>query len=202
MSNFKDLTNQKFGKLTTLYRLHNTHKKGGVHWLCLCDCGNLAEVRGDKLRSGYTKSCGCSRVTTKHGKCHIRLYNIYYGMKCRCYNKNYKYYEYYGGRGIKVCDEWLNDFQVFYDWAINNGYKENLTIDRINTNGNYEPDNCCWVDRKQQTRNRRNTKRIEYHGEIKPLAEWCELLGFEYSTIYDRIYKLNWPIEKALELEE
>lgn len=199
MSRFIDLTGQKFGSLTVLYRLHNSCNKYGVSWLCTCDCGNLVEVLSNGLRSGNTKSCGCSHA--KHGKSDTRLYRIWKNMKTRCYNKNYERYNDYGGRSIKICDEWLNDFQAFYDWAVNNDYKENLTIDRIDNNKGYSPDNCRWATRKQQTRNRRNTMQFAYKGETKSLAEWCEVLNLNYKTINNRIYS-GLPIEKALELEE
>lgn len=120
----------------------------------------------------------------------------------RCYKENNKDYNMYGGRGVVVCDEWLNDKTKFFDWAINNDYREDLTIDRIDPNGNYEPDNCRWTDRKQQTRNRRNTKYIEYLGETKPLGEWCEILGLNYKTVYHRLMYYNWPIEKAFKFKE
>lgn len=130
-----------------------------------------------------------------------RLYRIYWGMKSRCYNKKYLWYNDYGARGIRVCDEWLNDFQVFYDWAINNGYKENLSIDRIDVNGNYEPDNCQWITPKQQARNRRSNKYYTINGETHCLSEWCEILNLNYTTVKARLH-YGWSIEKTLELEE
>lgn len=184
MSKLKDLTGQKFGRLTVLYKLNNYHKRG-AYWLCVCKCGNLKEVFGRDLRRGSTRSCGClqrditSKIHTKHGKHNTRLYHIYYAMKNRCYNKDNNRYQYYGKRGIVVCDEWLNDFQAFYEWAMNNNYKENLTIDRIDPNGNYTPDNCRWADIATQNRNTRQNRYIKY------------------SKVLQRIIKLNWPIEKA-----
>lgn len=121
-------------------------------------------------------------------------------MKDRCYNKNNKRYPDYGGRCITICDEWLNDFMSFYNWSIENGYNENLTIDRIDNNSSYKPSNCRWVDHKTQVRNRRNTKLFTYNGRTKPLAEWCEIQNLKYNIVSSRINKLNWPIEKALEL--
>ncbi len=204
MRKFKDMTGQKVGRLNVL----NYHRKNGrVYWLCICDCGNFTEVRSDRLASGDTKSCGClqkemvSKMNTKHNMMHTRLYDIWIGMKQRCYNVNHKRYRDWGGRGVTVCDEWRNDFMNFYNWAINNGYNDNLTIDRIDNNKGYEPSNCRWVDRKTQQRNRRNTKYITYNGITKPLVEWCEYYHKDYNIVYNRIYNNDWSIERALELE-
>lgn len=199
MSKLKDITSEKFGKLTVLYRLHNDHHKREVYWLCVCECGNLKEVQGANLKSGHTKSCGC--LVYKHDKSNTRLYHCWQGMKDRCYSKNNISYKDYGGRGIEVCEEWKDDFEAFYNWAINNDYKEDLTIDRIDVNGNYTPDNCRWATRKEQQRNRRNTKYITYDGETRTLKEWCEILNLNYKRVWQRLYKFDWPIERALERE-
>ena len=146
----KDLSGKNFGRLTALYRLHNHHRKG-TYWLCACDCGNLTEVYLSNLQNGKTKSCRCLNhepTNIKHGKCNTRLYNIYCAMKNRCYNKNYKRYKDYGARGIVVCQEWKDDFMSFYNWAMDNSYRDDLTIDRIDVNGNYEPSNCKWSTAK------------------------------------------------------
>lgn len=202
----KDITSRKFGKLTALDRLHNI--KGRTKWLCICDCGNLTEVKTVKLTTGHTRSCGClqkeitSEHFTKHGRSKTRLYKIWQGMKKRCYNVNTKEYSYYGGRGIKVCEGWCNDFQTFYDWSMENGYNESLTIDRINYNGNYEPNNCRWTDYKTQNRNSRHNKQFTINGEARCLSEWCEILNLNYKTVLARINQYNWTIEQALELIE
>ena len=203
---YKDISGQQFGRLTALYRLHNYHKKG-TYWLCVCDCGNLTEVRYDALYNGNPKSCGCYRkeriknLKTRHGKSYIPLYYVWNNIKQRCHNSNCKNYKNYGGRGIAVCDKWKDNFQAFYDWALNNGYSDNLTIDRIDVNGNYEPNNCRFVNMKQQERNKRNNRNITINGEMHCLKEWCELLGLNYQTVFTRIYR-GWSIERALELEE
>ncbi len=197
----KDLTGQKFGWLTALYRLHNYHKKGNSYWLCVCDCGNIAEVRCTSLTSGVTKSCGCGKRYYSHGKTNTRLYRIFQAMKNRCYNKHTINYKHYGGRGVTVCDEWRNDFQAFYNWAINNGYRENLTIDRIDNNKGYSPDNCRFVDRKTQARNRHNIKQYTINGETHCLSEWCEILGLKFDKVRNRVYNYGWNIERALDLE-
>lgn len=137
---------------------------------------------------------------TKHGKRKTKLYNVWNTMRDRCYNKNNKRYKDYGGRGIAVCDEWRNDFMNFYNWSIQHGYNENLTIDRIDNNKGYSPDNCRWVTRKQQARNRRSNINFTYNGETHCIVEWCELLGLKPKTVYQRIHYYNWSIEKALEL--
>ena len=202
MGKFKDLSLQKFGRLTALYRLHNT--KGKTKWLCVCECGNLTEVKYGNLVFGSTKSCGCLHKEGSHhthNKSNTRLHRIWRNIKSRCYNSNKPDYKYYGGRGIKVCDEWLNDFMSFYKWAMYNGYKDNLTIDRINGDENYSPYNCRWVNMKQQSRNRPNIKKYNINGETHCLSEWCEILGLKFNTVRNRIYNLNWSIEKALELE-
>ncbi len=167
MNKAKDLTGKKFNRWTVLGRAGSNHK-GLALWLCKCECGVERVVRGSDLRNGSSQSCGCLNIeaskaaATKHGHGHSRLYNVWVGIKQRCYYTNSNSYKYYGGRGITICDEWLHDFQAFHDWAIANGYDEvaergGCTIDRIDVNGNYEPDNCRWVTMKEQSYNRRNT---------------------------------------------
>ena len=188
-----DLTGQKFGRLTALYRLHNT--KGKTKWLCICDCGDLAEVRLNSLQQGAIKSCGCYRKETtkklgksckKHGLTGSRLYHIWRCMKIRCYNKNAPYYKNYGGRGITICDEWRNDFKVFYNWAINNGYQENLTIDRIDVNGNYEPNNCRFISTKEQCNNKRSNVYLTFNGKTQTISQWSDELGIDYKSLQYR----------------
>ena len=172
MGTFIDLTGQRFGQLTVISRAGSSY--GNVTWNCLCECGKHVVVKAGSLRSGNTKSCGClkrqmgtingKQFSTTHGSSHSRLYSVWRGMKARCTNPKHKHYKHYGGRGIRVCDEWYNDFAAFQAWAVSQGYNPNAlkgqcTIDRINVNGDYCPDNCRWVDMKAQRINQRRRKK-------------------------------------------
>ena len=171
---------KKFNMLTVLEELPE-RKHGSRVYRCKCDCGNIKDVRKDMLKNGHVKSCGC--LHTKHGKRNTKIYRVFSEMKQRCYNKNHKDYKNYGGRGIAVCDEWKDDFMNFYNWAMSNNYQEGLSIDRINNDGNYEPDNCRWTDRKTQSNNRRSNTSISYNGKTQTLAQWGEELGVDQHTI-------------------
>ena len=152
----------KFGKLTVLGVVENTGT--GRKWRCRCDCGNIKDVWIEHLKSGHTKSCGCYRKqyvsdkNTTHNLRYTKLYRIWLGMKARCYCKSQKGYKYYGGKGIKVCEDWKNDFLKFYNWAIQNGYSDSLTIDRIDSDKNYEPSNCRWATYYEQEHNKKRHK--------------------------------------------
>ena len=166
-----NIINQRFGRLTVIERIENT-KDGKAQFKCLCDCGQYKNVRATSLRNGDTKSCGClrsdksKRRLTKHGVRRSRLYSIWSMMKQRCFNSNATKYADYGGRGITVCPEWKNNFKVFYDWAMSNGYRDNLTIDRIDSDKNYEPSNCQWITLSENGK-KGNIKRNSNKGEIK-----------------------------------
>lgn len=163
MSACRDLTGKRFGRWVVLMRAENTITNRSK-WLCKCDCGNIKTVKLHDLRNGRSKSCGCLRkeITRKqfstHHKTNTRLFRIWASMKTRCLNPNASRYKDWGGRGIGICAEWKNNFQSFYDWAISNGYSDDLSIDRIDNNGDYSPDNCRWITQKEQMKNTRRVK--------------------------------------------
>ena len=154
-----DITGQKFGRLTVIRRSETVNKH--TMWLCVCDCGNEIIADAYNIKTGHTSSCGCiqrertAEANCTHGMRKTRLYRIWGCMKNRCYQKSYHGFKHYGGRGITVCDEWRNSFEAFYEWAMANGYAEHLTIDRIDVNGNYCPDNCKWATMADQNKNKR-----------------------------------------------
>ncbi len=168
---------------------------------CQCDCGKVFETKLILLTKGQTKSCGCYKNeifisrNTVHNKSRTPLYDVHISIKQRCLNSKSKVYPHYGGRGISVCEEWL-DYQNFQDWALNNGYKQGLTIDRIDVNGNYEPSNCRWVTMKVQGFNKRNNNLISFNGETKTVTEWAEKMGIKHCTMNKRLKK--WGVERAL----
>lgn len=167
--------------------------------LCRCDCGTIKEVRYDGIKCGSTKSCGClrKRKITTHGMTNTRLYNIWHKMKERCYNRNHVHYHNYGGRGIAVCDQWKNNFQNFYNWAMHNGYSDNLTIDRKDDDGNYTPENCRWATPMEQQNNLRNNRIICAMGKSQSIARWSAEMSIPYSTIYSRLCG-GWNEEDAI----
>lgn len=161
----KDLTGQRFGRLVVVERVQNHGKNMQARWLCKCDCGNETTALSDNLKRGNVTSCGCYRkektaeYKTIHGMNRTRLHRIWLGMKNRCCNPNNHSFQYWGARGITVCEEWKNNFQTFYDWAMSNGYADNLSIDRIDVNGNYCPENCRWATTHEQRINQRRNKK-------------------------------------------
>lgn len=196
MGKFVDITGQRFGRLLAINTTEKD-KQGRYLWNCQCDCGKTIKSCFSDLKEGKRKSCGCFKrdnivsFNLKHGNCNTRIYKIWAGIKSRCYNSNEANYKNYGGRGIIVCDEWRNNFQAFYNWAILNGYDDNLSIERIDVNGNYCPENCKWATIKEQNSNTRRNILITYNGETKTLKEWSSCLKLNYSTVYSRYKKGN-----------
>ena len=192
-----DLTGQTFGRLTVIGRSESENKKTAL-WLCKCDCGNVTKVRTDHLRKGQTKSCGCfsNEYRVKHGGCRRvkrdRLYITLHHMIQRCYNPKAKEYKNYGGRGITMCDEW-KDYHSFKEWALNNGYRDDLTIERIDVNGNYCPENCTWIPREEQALNKRSS--VKYLGVCE--SEWAKRLGVGKKLRSYR-YNNNCSLEEAI----
>jgi len=188
----KDLTGKRFGKLIALKRAgSDKHRK--ALWLCECDCGKKIVVSANHLQRAAVKSCGC----LFHGESRTRLWIIWSGMRERCSTPSCSGFANYGGRGIEVCDEW-HDYTTFKKWAIENGYEPNLTLERLDTNGNYEPQNCCWATVKEQNENKRNNRYLEFNGEKHTVAGWAKKLGINPVTLHDRLYKLHWTVERAL----
>lgn len=188
-----DLVGQKFGRLTVLERTEN-NKWGQSRWLCQCDCGNKTIVSGIDLNRGHTKSCGCYNLELAKERLPVKrthllsgthLYNVWALMKQRCFNNNDSNYDNYGGRGITVCDEWL-DSENFFEWAMSTGYENGKTLDRINNNGNYEPNNCKWSTPKEQGRNKRNNIHVDLDGETYVLSELAEMYDLPYPTVWQR----------------
>ena len=206
--NTKDLSEQRFGRLTAMYLVETN--TSGVLWHCKCDCGNEKDIRSHDLTSGNTKSCGCLAKegnNLKHGGARTgkfeRLYRVWERMKERCNNPNSKAYDKYGGRGIKVCDEWL-DYNNFRKWSLLNGYDKDAafrecTIDRIDNNKGYSPDNCRWVDQKAQNNNYSRNRIIEYNGESHNLAQWSEITGLPYYILYNRVRR-GYTVEELFEI--
>lgn len=200
MGVLKDITGQKFGRLTVI---ELSPRKGGhtSWWWCKCDCGNIVEVGKNSLTSGNTKSCGCygsekarergRQMLTKHGWYGTKLYHIWKNMVERCEKPYHSQYANYGERGISVAKEWRNSPKAFCEWAIANGYEDNLTIDRIDPNGNYEPNNCRWITMGEQQTNKRNNVNITYNGKTQCVAEWARELGLIQHRLYARV-KAGW----------
>ena len=203
--NIKDLTGQRFGRLVVV-GLHPTETRK-TYWVCQCDCGNVKIVRSDSLQCGAIRSCGCLKkeqdkknlilgdgrrkfAETGFKVGGTRIYNIWQNMKARCYNEHDARYDRYGGRGIKVCEEWRSDFIAFHDWAMSYGYQDDLTIDRIDNDGDYCPDNCRWSTVKEQCNNRSTNVNIKIGNATKTLTEWCEIFQLDPIKIHSR-YKLH-----------
>lgn len=196
----KDMTGQRFGRLQVVSQAPKKTYTKQIVWKCICDCGNSIDVVGGDLRSGKVKSCGCYNreklidCNLKHGRSKTRLYRIWSGIKARTTCETNHAYERYGGKGITICEEWKNNFLKFEKWAYENGYNDNLTIDRINNEDGYKPDNCRWSDYYVQANNTSKNVYIKKDNEIHTLAEWCRILHLSYSMVCGRL-KRGWSAD-------
>lgn len=210
----KNLINKRFGLLVVVEEAPTRKRSNGgsiTMWHCKCDCGKELDVIANSLLRGRTKSCGCakskiiSEKTAKHRGIDDRLYHVWAGMKGRCYNHQNQSYQYYGGRGISVCEEWAESYAAFRDWATANGYDPNAevgkcTIDRIDNNGDYTPTNCRWVGMDVQSTNKHPSGKaikIEYCGQLKTIKDWSEITGISSGAIRERLRR-GWSVENAL----
>ena len=211
-----DLTGQRFGRLVVVKFIETVNRVSW--WRCKCDCGNEHSTTTSRLRSGQTKSCGCyaaeyrgnkpravekaRQANTKHGGTHERLFRIWTSMRSRCSDKSAPAYKWYGAKGIKVCEEW-SEYPKFREWSYENGYddkakKHNCSIDRIDPNGDYCPENCRWADAETQGENKTNVVLYEYNGEKHSLTAWARKYGIHPDTMRWRVKRLGWSLEKAI----
>jgi len=201
---YKDITGFKFGRLTVVEIASTRKNAKKIDWVCECDCGNKTIATGTELRIGNVRSCGClssdlSRErATKHGACATKEYHAYRSMKDRCYRVSHEYYSKYGAKGVSVCSEWLESFDNFLNDMGKAPSKEH-SLDRIDNDGNYEPSNCRWATKQEQSVNRSNTVWIEFNGEMKHLAEWSRVLGVSSITLQNRIKKYG--VDKAMTMK-
>lgn len=202
MGKFINLTGQKFERLTVVSK-ELPDSTGSIIWKCKCECGKDVYARGNALRKGLVKSCGCYKkdilptINTKYKDCPKRLYKIYYGMLGRCYSEGNSAYNNYGGRGIQVCSEWKNSFTSFWEWSINNGYSAKLSIDRKDNEAEYSPDNCRWVSDYEQSRNKRSSVFLTLNNKTLPIEIWAKDLNLKLSTLYTRKFR-GWSDHEIL----
>lgn len=197
---WKDIKDQRFGRLIVLGFLLN--KK----WECLCDCGNVVQIKAKTLNNGHTQSCGClqkefaGNLKRTHGMTLTSIYKTWRGIKGRCLNKNHHAFVHYGGRGITICDEWKKSFENFYR-DMGEKPSKNHSIERIDNEIGYCKSNCKWILKNKQNFNKRNNIILKFDNQEKSLGEWCKELNLPYRVIHNRIYKLKWEVEKAFEYE-
>lgn len=207
MSKLITLEGRKVNRLTVVSKAYQDKYKHW-YWNCKCECGNDTIVAGCDLRSGKAISCGCykrgraSELNKTHGMKKTRLYNVWARMKQRCINPKAPEYDNYGGRGIRVCCEWLDAPESFFDWAERTGYNSmakrgECTLERLDVDGDYEPSNCKWATAVEQNNNRRNNRKLEYNGETHTIAQWSRKLGIKKETLCARL-RYGWSVEKAL----
>lgn len=215
-SRFEDLTGQRFNRLTVIRYLDKSERTVRTYnWLCRCDCGKLVKGNANKLKNGLQKSCGCLKeeckydigeVNKKYEHVNKRLYSVYKGMLNRCYDPQHQSYKSYGGRGITVCQEWLDDYDCFAEWALANGYdpkakQGDCTIDRKDVNKGYSPDNCKWVSNAEQANNRRDNVRITYNGETHTMSQWSKILNVNYSSLWRYIRGKGMTLEEFIKFK-
>lgn len=202
----KDLVGQQFGFLTVLDSVDRRTNEGRRVWKCQCVCGNIVEKDTKALTTGDVRSCGCKRKelhnasekVVKHGMSDTRIHKIWTSMRNRCTNKSNPAYKDYGARGISVCEDW-ESFEVFYQWAVATGYNDSLTIDRIDVNGNYCPENCRWATRQMQANNKRTSRRVQYNGEVHTVSEWARIKNISKTLIKSRL-DAGWTVDEALNI--
>jgi hypothetical protein len=199
-----DITGNKYGKLLVINR-EGRNKSNKITWKCRCDCGKEVIVTGNNLKNGHTQSCGCLhkeadlRKAKRNNMSETKLGKAWYNMIYRATSPKNREAHRYLNRGITVCDEWRDSFESFVKWSMDNGYADNLSLDRINNNKGYSPDNCRWVNQLTQVRNRENTIYLEYKGEKKTLKEWADILGIKYQTLFNRLRDSKWDVESIIE---
>jgi hypothetical protein len=200
-----DLTDQVFGRLTVKSLSEEKTKDGRIQWYCLCECGNFRTVAAKRLRNGYTKSCGClakensialGKACATHGMSKTPEYITWQHMKDRCLNPKHEAFSHYGGRGIKVCDRWLNSFENFYEDM--GPRPRGKTLDRKEFNGNYEPNNCRWASSKEQANNQTNNRLITFNGKTQSVAQWASQYDIPDRTLRARLFQSKWDVERAL----
>lgn len=207
MGKFVDLTGNKYGRLTVLGKEQGRDKNGRIRWRCKCDCGKEVSIATYSLNGGV-QSCGCLQHDIArnshliHGDCkrggkRTRLFGIWAGIRNRILNPNNHAYPRYGGRGIKICDEW-QEYIKFKEWALSHGYNEKLTIDRIDVNGDYSPENCRWASYEVQANNSRKNIFWKYKGECLTIAQWAKKLNVNPTRLWNRVYNHKWSVERAL----
>jgi hypothetical protein len=208
MGRYVDQTGKTFGRLTCLSRVGTDPQERSL-WLCECSCGNKKVIVLPNLTSGVTKSCGCLQreVSRKRNTTHSksvdsngnapRLYGIWRNMKQRCYNPKATKFEIYGGRGISVCDDWRFDYMKFHVWSMSNGYADHLSIDRIEGDDGYYPENCRWISVSRQNMNKNNNRFVVYNGQEKTLMEWSKELGIKFTTLKARLDQYGWSVDEA-----
>lgn len=198
---FQDLSGYENEDIVVLS--FSERRKGKIYWNCKCKhCKNIVKRETANIKKGLA-TCKCihkKRIGASNSKPNrnTEIYSKWCSMKSRCYNQNEKSFEHYGGRGITICDEWLDDFNSFYEWSVQNGWEKGYSIERKNVDGNYCPENCCWIPLNKQAANKRNTFYVELNGEVKRLKEWCEIYELNYKTVYNRIKQCNMTPQEAL----